>query len=49
MTASPDDEMTTGLPELREYNQGVDERDDDDVEKMIRPAKLKKKKKKKQS
>ena len=33
------------LEELREYNKGVDERDDYDIEKEVKPPKRKKKKK----
>ncbi len=33
------------IPELREYSQGVDERDDYDIERMPKPAKKKKKNK----
>ncbi len=46
------EEYTEGLPELHEYNKGVDERDDYDVERIIKPAKNRKekgKKKKKKS
>ncbi len=45
--ADPEEELTTGLPELHEYNKGVDERDDYDAEKVTKPLKAKKKKKKK--
>ncbi len=45
--ADPEEELTTGLPELHEYNKGVDERDDYDVEKVVKAPKTKKKKKKK--
>ncbi len=43
--ADPEEGLTMGLPELEEYNKGVDERDDYDVEKMMKPLKVKKKKK----
>ena len=38
-----------GLPELHEYNKGVDERDDYDVERENKPGKNRRKKKKKKS
>lgn len=41
-------EGTAVLPALREYNEGVDERDDYDVERTVKPSKKKKKKGKKQ-
>ena len=37
----------TGLPELHEYNKGVDERDDYDVERVNKPGKNRRGKKKK--
>ncbi len=41
-----DPEINTAvLPELREYSEGVDERDDYDIEHSIKPPKAKKKKK----
>ncbi len=43
--ADPEDELTTGLLELREYNKGVDERDDDDPERIVRHHKPQKSKK----
>ena len=40
------DDLTDGvLEELREYSRGVDERDDYDIEKEVKPVKRKKKKK----
>lgn len=41
------DEYVIGLPELHEYNKGVDERDDYDVERENKPGKNRRKKKKK--
>lgn len=43
------DEYVIGLPELHEYNKGVDERDDYDVERENKPGKNRHKKKKKKS
>lgn len=43
------DEYVMGLPELHEYNKGVDERDDYDVERENKPGKNRRKKKKKKS
>ena len=43
--AEEGESLTMGLPELQEYNKGVDERDDYDVEKIVKPPKTKKKKK----
>ena len=43
--AEEGESLTMGLPELLEYNKGVDERDDYDVEKIVKPPKTKKKKK----
>lgn len=43
------DEYVIGLPELHEYNKGVDERDDYDVERENKPGKNRRKKKKKKS
>ena len=43
--AEESESLTMGLPELQEYNKGVDERDDYDVEKIVKPPKTKKKKK----
>lgn len=44
--SAEDLEMVTAvLPELREYNEGVDERDDYDIEQNTKPSKNKKKKK----
>ncbi len=47
ISTDPEMDLTLGLPELEEYNKGVDERDDDDVEKMVKHLKPKPKKKKK--
>ena len=41
------DTCAAGLPELKEYNEGVDERDDYDVEHEVKQPKKKKKKNKK--
>ncbi len=41
------EEYVTGLPELHEYNKGVDERDDYDVERVNKPGKNRRGKKKK--
>ncbi len=41
------EELVAVLPELREYSQGVDERDDYDVERVLKAPKGKKKKKRK--
>lgn len=44
--AEEHDDLVDGmLEELREYNKGVDERDDYDIEKEVKPPKRKKKKK----
>lgn len=48
-TADFTEEDTAVLPELREYNEGVDERDDFDIERESKPLKGKKKKKGKKS
>lgn len=41
------EEYMEGLPVLHEYNKGVDERDDYDIERMAKPVKNRKNKKKK--